>query len=167
MTRKTLAKKLKTIDKHRENREPFYSETDPHQNAFGQNGRSISRQNSVECLGVELDSKLTFNQHANESPTTKARRIRDALYPIVNNNNPVPVRAKIAVIETHQSDRDKRQVNVAYYSKSTFFRARVFRRCLRFGKISLNKENVTSSRGSTKTTAARKEPERSVRLDAF
>jgi len=42
------------------------------------NGQNISWQNSVKYLGVKLDSKLTFNQHINES-ITKAHRIRAAL----------------------------------------------------------------------------------------
>jgi len=55
-------------------------------------------QNSVEYLGVKLDSKLTFNQHTIES-TTKARRIRAALYPSVKHNSPVPIQGKIAIVK--------------------------------------------------------------------
>jgi len=50
--------------------------------------------------GVKFDSKLTFNQRINES-TTNARRIRAALYPILNHNGPVPIQGKIAIIKVY------------------------------------------------------------------
>jgi len=64
------------------------------------NGQNIKWQKSVKYLGVKLDSKLTFNQHIIES-TTKAHRIRAALYPIFNYNSPVPIQEKITIIKMY------------------------------------------------------------------
>jgi len=64
------------------------------------NGQNINWQKSVNYLGVKLDSKLTFNQHIMES-TNKARRIRAALYPILNYSSPVPVQCKITIIKMY------------------------------------------------------------------
>jgi len=64
------------------------------------NGQNINWQKSVKYLSVKLDNMLTFNLHIMES-TTKTRRIRAVLYPILNYSSPVPIQAKITIIKMY------------------------------------------------------------------
>jgi Reverse transcriptase (RNA-dependent DNA polymerase)/Endonuclease-reverse transcriptase len=56
--------------------------------------------NYVKYLGVTIDSKLTFNKHISLI-CTRARCIRAALYPILNQQCPVPIRVKIRIIKMY------------------------------------------------------------------
>lgn len=66
------------------------------------NGQDIKWQPTVKYLGVTLDSGLKFNNHIVQS-TTKARRIRAALYPMLNSHSPLPIQVKLSIIKMYIS----------------------------------------------------------------
>jgi hypothetical protein len=64
------------------------------------NGVAIEWSSSVKYLGIKLDAKLRFAQHVKET-CTKARRIRAALYPMLNSHSPIPIRTKLAILKMY------------------------------------------------------------------
>lgn len=59
------------------------------------NGQSIQWSDSVRYLGVTIDAKLKLSKHV-QITVTKARRTREALYPMINSQNPLKTRLLIA-----------------------------------------------------------------------
>lgn len=64
------------------------------------NGHLIPWRSSVKYLGVTLDSRLTLSKHI-KLTCDKARGIRAALYPMLGNSSPLPVRVKLNIVRMY------------------------------------------------------------------
>lgn len=95
------------------------------------NSYAIKWNTSVKYLSITIDAKLKFSQHVN-SIYNKARDIHAALYPMLNNHSPLPLKHRhvhrnyfnlcrpylVALISDHQWKRLEAILNIALGSST-------------------------------------------------